>query len=432
MAEHSLPFHDPNAMQPRQLADYYDGLFNSDRETFYDERTGLHAVWRHVTVQALLEAPTDAVSNKTALDSLTPFSAFAANPGTWPSLAHLIRVPRVTANASPADGHRQVRQAIIRGEDGLSLGQGPVRTRYGRLIAGTVEQEVRSFADELSRTGTADFALRMQRISAEIISKVLGFEDSTDIKTWADAQTNLLGRNLSRPEQVTGLKGLADLSRGSLSLARQTKAAIDNRQCPRTLMSNMLTHPPERPLDIPRAAAAAMNLVAAGYSTTYGTALNGLKRLLSNDMGRLHWQHMDDIGVADTIINEVTRVETALIGWERYAAKPITLPSGEVIPAHSRILLLLGAANRDPSVFGEQPHDITASPIRNHSQLTFGSRGHDSHYCVGAGLARLELSTLFQYMSHELPSLRVADSDPGTYEGPDYKFRTPASLVLTQ
>lgn len=432
MGEHTLPFYNTAAMGDQELAGYYDTLFDSGDELLFDERTGLHAIWQYKTVQTFLEAESDAISNRTTLDSLTEQWRFALNPGTWTSLAHLLRVPRATANANASDNHKIVRQAIIRGEDALSLGSMPVRQRYGSVVRSTITEEIDGLTAELSQSGIADFAPRMQRISAGIIGKILGFETTQDIKAWADAQTNLLGRKLDRHEQIAGLKGLANLSRSNLELARQTKQELSMRSCPRTLMANMLTHPPEQPLDVQLAAAAGMNLIAAGYSTTYGTALNGIKRLLGNDVGRMYWQHMENHDIAEQVVNEVTRVETALIGWERYAEQPIVLNTKETIPARSRILILLGAANRDPGIFGDLRHTISIDQPKSHNQLTFGTKGSDSHYCVGAGLAKLELSELFQQMSSRLPDLQLASADPHEYDGPDYKFRTPTTLLLTR
>ena len=146
----------------------------------------------------------------------------------------------------------------------------------------------------------------------------------------------------------------------------------------------------------------------------------------------MYWRHMDDKDLSQQLVNEVIRVETALVGWERYTEKDVRLNATEVIPRKSRVLLMLGAANRDPHIFGGQANAITIDQARSHAQLSFGGKGADSHYCVGAGLAKLELSELFQYMSHAMPDLRVADTDPYEYDGPDYKFRTPTTLLLTQ
>src|SRR5262249_8052427 len=58
---------------------------------------------------------------------------------------------------------------------------------------------------------------------------------------------------------------------------------------------------------------------------------------------------------------------------------------GVEIPAGSRVLVLMGAANRDPVRF---PQPDTFDPHRQASaQLTFGA---GAHYCLGAALTRVE------------------------------------------
>jgi cytochrome P450 len=60
--------------------------------------------------------------------------------------------------------------------------------------------------------------------------------------------------------------------------------------------------------------------------------------------------------------------------------------AGVAIPASTKIGVMYGAANHDPSVF---PDPRRLNPHRHNvrEHLAFG---HGNHYCIGAGLARLE------------------------------------------
>ena len=65
--------------------------------------------------------------------------------------------------------------------------------------------------------------------------------------------------------------------------------------------------------------------------------------------------------------------------------------SGTTIPAGEHVLLLVGAANRDPEVF-EQPDEFDID--RDTSDMLSFGRG--THFCMGAALARLEARVAFE------------------------------------
>ncbi|WP_162992663.1 cytochrome P450, partial [Bacillus velezensis] len=65
---------------------------------------------------------------------------------------------------------------------------------------------------------------------------------------------------------------------------------------------------------------------------------------------------------------------------------------------------LLGAANRDPSIFtNPDVFDITRSPNQH---LSFG---HGHHVCLGSSLARLEAQIAINTLLQRMPSLKLAD-----------------------
>jgi cytochrome P450 len=66
--------------------------------------------------------------------------------------------------------------------------------------------------------------------------------------------------------------------------------------------------------------------------------------------------------------------------------------------------VLLGAANRDPDVFVDPARlDVRRANARDHLAFSGGI-----HYCLGAGLARLEGVVGLQALSERFPDLRVA------------------------
>jgi cytochrome P450 len=75
---------------------------------------------------------------------------------------------------------------------------------------------------------------------------------------------------------------------------------------------------------------------------------------------------------------------------------------GETVPAGSTVLLVNGAANRDPREFHE-PHLFVADrPIERHLAL-----GHGIHHCLGAALARLETRVALEELVRRFPTYDI-------------------------
>jgi cytochrome P450 len=88
--------------------------------------------------------------------------------------------------------------------------------------------------------------------------------------------------------------------------------------------------------------------------------------------------------------------------FPRYARTDLDI-DGVTIKAGDLVLLSLGAANHDPSVFADPDRvDITR---RAAGHLSFG---HGGRYCIGAPLARIELQAVFSQLALRFPTMRLA------------------------
>ncbi|MCX4984963.1 cytochrome P450 [Streptomyces sp. NBC_00572] len=101
--------------------------------------------------------------------------------------------------------------------------------------------------------------------------------------------------------------------------------------------------------------------------------------------------------LAATAAEEVMRYESPLqlatAGGGRWTAEDIEV-GGRVIPADSRVLTFIGAANRDPAVYPDPDRfDITRSGAR-HLAL-----GHGLHYCLGAALAKQQGTLMMEALA---------------------------------
>lgn len=121
---------------------------------------------------------------------------------------------------------------------------------------------------------------------------------------------------------------------------------------------------------------------AAGESTA---SLLGSAAWILTDRPEIQQRVRENPDLLGTFIEETLRYEPPFRGHYRHVWRDTTLARVRV-PANSHLLLIWGAANRDPQYF-EQPNEfrLDRSSAKNH--LTFGK---GVHFCVGAALARLE------------------------------------------
>jgi pimeloyl-[acyl-carrier protein] synthase len=102
-----------------------------------------------------------------------------------------------------------------------------------------------------------------------------------------------------------------------------------------------------------------------------------------------------------TAIDEGLRFNGPLKGTMRVAGADMTIVDKQVREG-DRILLLMGAANRDPAKFNDpETFDVTRSP---NPHLSFS---HGIHFCLGAPLARMEMEIAFNEMLKRFPRMHL-------------------------
>jgi cytochrome P450 len=134
-------------------------------------------------------------------------------------------------------------------------------------------------------------------------------------------------------------------------------------------------------LDLVQGLTTMMTLLSAGGESTSSLLGNAARMLAENIPMRRALQA--DMSLLSAFIEEASRLESPFRHHLR--SVPLNTSLGGVdIPAGSTVMLMWGAANRDPSKF-DAPNAIDLNRRQQH--VTFG-RG--IHFCVGAALARME------------------------------------------
>jgi cytochrome P450 len=143
-------------------------------------------------------------------------------------------------------------------------------------------------------------------------------------------------------------------------------------------------------------------LAVAGNDTTRTAISHGMHLLSQNPDQRRIWQ--DDLeGVTPTAVEEIVRVASPVTFMRRTATTDVTISDHDFAEG-DKVVLLYGAANRDPRVFDDpERFDVRRDP---NPHVGFGGPG--PHFCLGAHLARREVSVVFRQLLSRLPDIEVS------------------------
>jgi len=128
-------------------------------------------------------------------------------------------------------------------------------------------------------------------------------------------------------------------------------------------------------------------LLSAGGESTASLLGNAVRILAEHRDIQDHLRRNPEM--IPQFVEEALRLEPPFRSHMRFVPKATTL-GGIDIPAEATVLLLWGAANRDPATF-DHPEDIDLTRDVPRRHVAFG-RG--IHHCVGAPLARVEANTV--------------------------------------
>ena len=144
-------------------------------------------------------------------------------------------------------------------------------------------------------------------------------------------------------------------------------------------------------------------LLFAGHETTVNLIGNGTLALMRN---RDQWERLcADPSLARHGVEELLRYDSPVQLTSRNANVDIEL-DGKCIKAGQHVIFLLGAANRDPSVFTDPDAlDLSRADVRH---MSFGG---GIHFCVGAPLARLEGEIAFESLVKAFPEMHLTSDE---------------------
>jgi cytochrome P450 len=270
-----------------------------------------------------------------------------------------------------------------------------------------VEQFAAQTADRLwndgLRNGRIEWMSAMaNRLPMMVVAQLIGVPD-TDVDQlveWGYAATQLLEGLVGR-DQLHGA-GAAVLALSGYIAERFEEAAADPRD---NLLGQLATARAAGELDTVTAQVMMVTLFAAGGEST--ASLLGSAAWMLAHRQDIQRRLRENPYLLGAFIEETLRYEAPFRGHYRHVRNDTTL-AGARLPADSHLLLLWGAANRDPAHFDE-PGQFRLDRAEGKGHISFGK---GAHFCVGAALARMEARIVLRMLLDRTSMIEAADVGP--------------------
>ncbi|MEL7207687.1 MAG: cytochrome P450 [Actinomycetota bacterium] len=297
----------------------------------------------------------------------------------------------------------------------------PRHARLRRIVSGgftprmlsQVEDNVRATATEIvdgvvDRDDTFDFVTDVAAaLPLRIICEMMGIPDSQ--YQFVFEHTNVI-LGAGDPEYVKPGEDIvaALLTAGAeLSQLVQELGELRRREPTDDLTSALVNSEVDgESLDDAELGSFFVLLVVAGNETTRNAISHGLLALTQHPDQRAWW--LDDFeGRAPSAVEEIVRWATPVIHFRRTVTTDGTRLGGEEFSKGDKVVLFYNSANRDEAVF-DDPYSFDLGRDPN-PHVGFGGPG--PHFCLGAHLARREITVLFRELLTRVPDI-AATGEP--------------------
>ena len=264
-----------------------------------------------------------------------------------------------------------------------------------------ITQQLLDAIDEKVKSGEnfdliADYA---EPLPVKIIADLLGFPESEEhlLRPWSQSIVKMYEVNPSQQYQIEAKKAAGEFAEYVRNLAehRKTNPGQD-------LITDLaMVEENGEKLNSHELVATCVLLLNAGHEASVNAFGNGMVAALQRpDQAEL--LRKNSRAITETALEEFMRFDAPLHLFERTATTDTEL-GGVKIEKGQKIAALIGSANRDSSVFERADEmDLTRDP---NPHIGFGA---GIHFCLGAPLARLEMSVSLPALWEKYPNMQLA------------------------
>lgn len=271
-------------------------------------------------------------------------------------------------------------------------------------------------------------------VPIRVIGAILGVDvaDVDRVREWSDAFVSSMGVELDHEGWRTKARSHVETQQFFLA---EIQRRLDHADEPTddllgelvaAAVSGAVTGGDEgggdEPFTVPEIVNAMQHLLAAGNETT-SQAIGLLVHLLVEHPDQLASVRADP-ALLPNAVEEALRLESPTQGLWRHCRRAAVV-GGVPIPAGSMVIVMFGPANRDEAQFA-CPEAFQVDRPNAQQHLAFGQ---GIHFCVGAGLARMEVQVAVGRLLERLPGLRLEPGAAPTY-GDSWLLRQLHTLPL--
>lgn len=272
-------------------------------------------------------------------------------------------------------------------------GMRPAVERITKQLLDVIEEKVKSGE---TFDLIADYA---EPLPVKIIADLLGFPESEEhlLRPWSQSIVKMYEVNPSEQYQMEAKKAAAEFAEYVRSLAEHRK-----KNPGQDLITDLaMVEENGEKLNSHELVATCVLLLNAGHEASVNAFGNGMVAALERpDQAEL--LRKNSRAITGTALEEFMRFDAPLHLFERTATVDTEL-GGVKIEKGQKIAALIGSANRDSAVFERADEmDLTRDP---NPHIGFGA---GIHFCLGAPLARLEMSVSLPALWEKYPNMQLA------------------------
>jgi cytochrome P450 len=365
---------------------YYDVL-RRENPVYYSEKLGFWLITRY----------------DDCLDAIKNVGVFSSKMGFRPGA-----VPDEVTRIFREEGFGDLPDTLVSNDP-------PSHTRYRKLVdraftagrvarmEGYIGEVVGELIDQFIDEGEVEIMSRFAvPVPMYVIADQLGVprSDRDKFKVWSDAAVEPLGLLISDERKIECAKHAVDMQHYFV------KVFEDRRKNPKDdMITDLVTKEIDgEPLSTLELLSILNQLLVAGNETTTSAIGASIVRLAKEPelIDRLR----DDPSLSDNFAEEILRHESPVQGLFRMTMADVEV-AGTMIPKGSLVNLRYGAANRDERKF-ECPAHFEVDRKNASAHLAFGA---GIHHCIGAQLARREISIAVRMLCARIRDIRLTDPE---------------------